>query len=46
MPLIQLNWVKSGCDPVYPGQWVIRVSDADPVLTLVTAIGIDYGGIM
>jgi len=28
-------WVRSGSDPDhYPGQWVIRVSDVDPVATL------------
>ena len=26
--------IKSEYDPDYPGQWVIQVSDADPVLTL------------
>ena len=36
--LIKLGriWVTFGSDPhYYPGQWVIRVSDGDPVATVV-----------
>ena len=32
-------WVVSGSDPdCYPGQWVIRVSEVDPVSTLIASV--------
>ena len=34
------TWVTSGSDPdYYPGQWVIWVSDADAISTLIQKLG-------